>query len=176
MRYALGEKEHLIFPTRILMATDGSEGASMALRAAVELADGTGSELHLVHVVPIEPEPPRTYSWVNHSWAKERSEAQLESKRLRALELLDDQARRVEEELGGSVTATHYREGRLEKEVVRLGEEIDAGLIVAGGRGRPWFARVFGAGFSERIFWRTDRPVLILGERGRRGSTVPRKP
>ena len=147
----------------------------MALRAAVELADGTGSELHLVHVVPIEPEPPRTYSWANHSWAKERSEAQLESKRLRALQLLDDQARWVEED-GGSVTATHYREGRLEKEVVRLGEEIDAGLIVAGGRGRPWFARVFGAGFSERIFWRTDRPVLILGERGRRDSTVPRKP
>jgi nucleotide-binding universal stress UspA family protein len=158
------------------VATDSSEGASKALRAAVELADGTGSELHLVHVVPIEPEPPRTYSWANHSWAKERSEAQLESKRLRALELLDGQERRVEEELGGSVMATHYREGRLEKEVLRLGEEIDAGLIVVGGRRRPLFARIFGVGFSEGVFWRTDRPVLILGQRGRRGSTVPRKP
>ncbi len=145
------------------------------MRAAVELADGTGSELHLVHVVPIELEPPRTYSWANDSWAKERSEAQLESKRLRALQLLDDQARRVEEELGGSVTATHYREGRLEKEVVRLGEEIDAGLIVAGGRRRPWFARIFRVDFFKGVFWKTDRPVLILGERGPRGSTVPRK-
>lgn len=143
----------------------------MAVRAAVELADGTGSELHLVHVLPIGPESPGPYSW-----AKERSEAQLELKRLRALELLDGQARRVEEELGGSVTATHYREGRLEKEVVRLGEEIDAGLIVARGRMRPWFARIFGVGFSEGIFWRTDRPVLIVDERGRRGSTVPREP
>ena len=157
------------------MATDGSEGVSLAVRAAVELADGTGSELHLVHVVPVEPEPPGAYSWANHSWAKERSEAQLESKRLRALELLDGQARRVEED-GGSVTATHYREGRLEKEVVRLGEEIDAGLIVAGGRRRPWFARIFGVDFFEGASWRTDRPVLILGERGPRGSTVPRKP
>ena len=156
------------------MATDGSERVSLAVRAAVELADGTGSELHLVHVVPIEPEPPSAYSWANHSWAKERSEAQLESKRLRALELLDGQARRVEED-GGSVTATHYREGRLKKEVVRLGEEIDAGLIVAGGRRRPWFARIFGVDFFEGVFWRTDRPVLILGERGPRGSTVPRK-
>lgn len=147
----------------------------MAVRAAVELADGTGSELHLVHVVPIEPEPPNPYSWANHSWAKERSEAQLESKRLRGLELLDGQARRVEEE-GGSVTATHYREGRLEKEVVRLGEEIDAGLIVAREQRHPWFARIFGVGFFGGVFRRTDRPVLILGERGSRGSTVPRKP
>ncbi len=157
------------------MATDGSEGVSLAVRAAVELADGTGSELHLVHVVPVEPESPRAYSWANHSWAKERSEAQLESKRLRALELLDGQARRVEGD-GGTVTATHYREGRLEKEVVRLGEEIDAGLIVARGRRRPWFARIFGVGFLEGVFWRTDRPVLILGEREPRDSTVPRKP
>jgi nucleotide-binding universal stress UspA family protein len=169
-------RSDLIFPTRILVATDSSEGVSLAVRAAVELADGTGSELHLVHVVPTEPEPPSPYSWVNHSWAKERSEAQLESKRLRALELLDGQARRVEEELGGSVTATHYREGRLEKEVVRLGDEIEAGLIVVRSRRHPWFARIFGVGFSEGVFWRTDRPVLILGERGRRESTVPRKP
>ncbi len=151
----------------------------MALRAAVELADGTGSELHLVHVVPIEPEPPSAYSWANHSWAKDRSGAQLESKleskRLRALELLDGQARRVEEELGRSVTATHYREGRPEKEVVRLGDEIDAGLIVARSRRHPWFERIFGMVFPAGVFWRTDRPVLILGERGRRGSTVPRK-
>jgi nucleotide-binding universal stress UspA family protein len=136
------------------------------------LADGTGSELHLVHVVPIVPERPRPYSWANHPWAQERSEAQLEWKRLRALELLDGQARRVEEELGGIVTATHYREGRLEKEVVCLGEEIDAGLIVTRSRRRPWVERVFGAGFSERVFWRTDRPVLILDEGRRRGSTV----
>ena len=148
----------------------------MALRAAVELADGTGSELHLVHVLPIESEPPSAYSWANHSWAKERSEAQLESKRLRALVLLDSQARRVEEELGGSVTATHYREGRPEQEVVRLGEEIDAGLIVARSRRHPWFERIFGVVIPEGVSWRTDRPVLILGERGQRGSTLPRKP
>src|SRR5918998_3278524 len=116
MRCALSEKEHLIFPTRILMATDGSEGTPVAMRAAVELADGTGSELHLVHVVPIEPEPPRTYFWANDSWAKERSEAQLESKRLRALRLLDDQARRGEEEIGGGGPGAPQRGGGGEKE------------------------------------------------------------
>jgi CO dehydrogenase/acetyl-CoA synthase epsilon subunit len=27
---------------------------------------------------------------------------------------------------------------------------------------------------SEEVFRRADRPVLIVGERGQRGSTVPR--
>ena len=139
----------------------------MALRAAVELADGTGSELHLVHVVPIVVERTRPYSWANHSLAKEKSEAQLEWRKLGGLKLLDDQARRVEEEFGCTLTATHYREGRPEKEVVRLGEEIDAGLIVTKSQGRSWVERIFGAGFSEEIFRRANRPVLIVGERGR---------
>ena len=146
----------------------------MALQAAVELADGTGSELHLVHVVPIVPERTRPYSWANHSWAKERSEAQLEWRKLRGLKLLDDQVRRVEEELGGTLTRTYYREGRPEKEVVRLGDEIDAGLIVTKSQWCPWLARIFGARFSKGVFWRADRPVLIVGELGWRGSTLPR--
>lgn len=146
----------------------------MAVRAAVELAEGTGSELHLVHVVPIVTQRTRPYSWANHSWAKERSEAQLEWRKLGGLKLLDDQVRRVEEELGGTLTRTYYREGRPEKEVIRLGDEIDVGLIVTKSQGRPWLGRIFGAGFSEEVFWRADRPVLIVGELGWRGSTLPR--
>jgi nucleotide-binding universal stress UspA family protein len=164
-----------MFPAKILVVVDGSEGASLTLQAVTELAGGTGSELHLVHVVPVMPEQPRPYSWANSSWAKEKGQAQLEWRRLRGLELLDARARHVEEELSGTVTATHYREGRPEKEVVRLGEEIDAGLIVVTKRQTcPWFERIFGAGFFEKFFWRTKRPLLVLGERGWRGSAVPR--
>ena len=36
------------FPTRILLATDGSEDAVFAARTAVNLANKTGSELHVV--------------------------------------------------------------------------------------------------------------------------------
>lgn len=39
-----------IFPTRVLLATDGSEDAALAAQAAAELAEKTGSELHVVHV------------------------------------------------------------------------------------------------------------------------------
>lgn len=157
-----------MFPTRILLATDGSEDASLAVEAAVELANGTGSELHVVYVVSTLPELPYP-----HVTAKERSEALLELKRLHGLRLLEVQARRIEE-FGGSVAASHYREGKPEKEVVRLGEELDVGLIMTGGHKRPWFLRVFGRGFSETVSRRSDRPVLVVSRRGLRGSTVPR--
>ena len=39
-----------LFPTRILLATDGSEEAELAALRAVELAESTDSELHAVHV------------------------------------------------------------------------------------------------------------------------------
>ena len=44
-----------IFPTKILLATDGSIEADLAARTAAELADKTGSQLHLVHVFGITP-------------------------------------------------------------------------------------------------------------------------
>jgi nucleotide-binding universal stress UspA family protein len=157
-----------IFPTKILLATDGSRGASLAEEAAIELSNGTGSELHVVHVVRTTPELPHP-----RSFTKERSEALLELRKLGGLKLLDDCVRRIED-LGGSVAASHYKEGDPEREVIRLGEVLDAGLIVMGGQRRSWFERIFGAGFSEKVSRRANRPVLVVGEPGLRGSTVPR--
>ena len=39
-----------IFPTRILLVTDGSEEAELAALKAVDMANSTDSELHVVHV------------------------------------------------------------------------------------------------------------------------------
>ena len=39
--------------TKMLLATDGSEEAELATRAAIELAEGTASELHVVYVEPL---------------------------------------------------------------------------------------------------------------------------
>ena len=41
-----------IFPTKVLVATDGSEDSQLAARTAVELAQKTSSELHVVYVLP----------------------------------------------------------------------------------------------------------------------------
>ena len=39
-----------IFPTKILLATDGSREAKLAATTAADLAKGTGSELHVLYV------------------------------------------------------------------------------------------------------------------------------
>jgi hypothetical protein len=44
-----------IFPTRILLATDGSQDV-LALRAALDLSCRTASELHVVHAWQAFPE------------------------------------------------------------------------------------------------------------------------
>ncbi len=157
-----------MFPTRVLLATDGSAEAVLAEAAAAELAAGTGSELHVVYVVSTVPELPYP-----RAAAREQADSMLERRRLAALRVLDLRVRRVEE-LGGSVAASHYREGNPEKEVIRLGGKLDVGLIMTGGKKRPRFERLFGAGFSDRVLRKANRPVLVVGERGRRSSTVPK--
>jgi nucleotide-binding universal stress UspA family protein len=39
-----------IFPTKILLATDGSREAKLAFASAADLSEKTGSELHVVYV------------------------------------------------------------------------------------------------------------------------------
>ena len=154
-----------MFPARVLVAMDGTAEAVPALEAAVDLSGGTGSELHLVHVVSTVPKMP--YPGVA---AQKKSAAYLEQRRLGGLRLLEYQAGRAND-LGGVVTATHYREGVPEKEVLALARDLDAGIVITGGHKRPWFGRIFGAGFSTRILRRADRPVLVVGQsEPRRGS------
>ena len=157
-----------MFPAKVLVAVDGSVESVPALEAAVDLSSGTGSELHIVHVVSTVPTMP--YPGVA---GQKKSEAYLEQRRLGGLRLLEYQARRVRD-LGWVVAATHYKEGVPEKEVLKLGEELDAGIIVTGGRKRPWYERIFGAGFSTRVLRRADRPVLVVGQYGSRSPAVPK--
>ena len=47
-----------IFPTKILLATDGSEEADLALTTAADLAKSTNSELHAAYVFPTAVQRP----------------------------------------------------------------------------------------------------------------------
>jgi nucleotide-binding universal stress UspA family protein len=109
------------FPNKILLATDGSEYADLAARAAVELSNRTASELHVVHVrhdVPI----PHFHSFVR---AQLRQEAEETLQRL--LERI--------EQAGGTVAQAHLREGRTIDEILDLSEELEIGLLIVGSRG-----------------------------------------
>ncbi len=132
----------------------------MAAEAAVHLVGDTGSELHVVHVISTAQEMPYP-----RYYAKERTEALLEAKKLRALTLLDRRVAWIEK-IGGKVAGSHYREGKPVEEVVRLSKELDVGLVISGDRKLNWFERTFSRSFSERVLSRTNRPVLAVREPG----------
>ena len=138
------------------MATDGSKESAPAVRTAVELANGTGSELHVAHAVSTAPKPPYPRSWENL-----RGDTLIDSKRVAALALLERELSRIEE-LGGKVAGSHYKEGKPEEEIVRLAEELEVGLIVCGGRKVGRLGSLFATSFSEGVQRRARCTVLVV--------------
>ena len=152
-----------MYPTKILLATDGSKESTPAVRTAVELASSTGSELHVAHAISTAPQRP----YPRH-YERVKSEDILQRKRVAALVMLDEKVRQAEE-MGGVVAASYYREGDPVNEVLKLAEELDAGLIITGGR-KLASPRLFWSGsFAMELFHHARCPVLIVrgGKAGR---------
>jgi nucleotide-binding universal stress UspA family protein len=142
-----------VFPTKILLATDGSEDARRATEAAADLAGKSGSELHVVHVWHDVP-------GFAHAFVKRELRRQ-------GQEILDGQVQKIEAS-GGTVTRAHLRGGRTSDEVIELSEELGVGLLVVGSRGLGTVRRILIGSHSEEIVHHALVPVLVV----RRGSQV----
>jgi nucleotide-binding universal stress UspA family protein len=140
-----------IFPTKVLLATDGSREAQLAATTAADLANSTDSELHVVHVGEFTP------TFLNPSVA-EPPEHQREAQRQ-----LDEGVRRVEE-AGGTVKEAHLRLGGAAEEIVDLAQSLGIGLIVMGSRGRGRLARALMGSVSESVVRHAHCPVTIVRE------------
>jgi len=142
-----------MFPTKILLATDGSEDAALAARIAADLFTRTGAQLHVMH------------AW--HTVSSTRFEsfirAQLEQE---ARELLSEQVGRIKGD-GGEVAEAYLREGPTVDEILDLAEEIDADLIVVGSRGLGPIKRLALGSVSEGIVHHVTCPALVVrGDEG----------
>jgi len=171
-----------IFPTKILLATDGSSEARLAARTAADLAQKTGSELHAIHVVDppssvalLYPEKsvPRKVESVTLLYPqatdareadqlapalKEALERDLEQ---RGREVLDGEVERVRS-AGGTVARSHLKVGEAAGEILHLAEELGAGLIVTGSRGHGGIRRAFLGSVSESVVRHAHCPVTIV--------------
>ncbi len=151
-----------IFPTKILLATDGSEEARLAAQAAAELSKDTGSEVHVAYVVP-SPAELRGH----HLYSEEVMRSVIEQAEGEAHALLDEQAERIRSG-GGKVAETHLRTGRPDKEIVRLSEDLGAGTIVIGSRGLGALSRALMGGVSDSVVKHAHCPVFVVrGDGGR---------
>src|SRR5687767_5148290 len=113
-----------MFPTRILVATDGSPEAERATRAAVELAGKTGSELHVVYAAPmpsIHAMPEWAVYLPESSFQEMKGIAEREGRNT-----LDEQVYKIEE-AGGKIAEAHLGVGRPDEQIVGLAEEIGVG-------------------------------------------------
>ena len=144
-----------IFPTKILLATDGSKDADLAARTAVDLADKTGSELHVAFV--LRTQDVSDYATVGLDIDKPHEE----ETRQMGQRLLDEQVRRVEE-AGGTVAGAHFRMARPDRGILAMGEDVGAGLIVMGSRGLGGFRRALMGSVSESVVRHAHCPVLVV--------------
>ena len=151
-----------IFPTKNLLATDGSSEAEMAARTAVDLGKQTNSDLHVIHVWDIASSallyPPAT-----DPEGVELPDPVLEEPLERRAE---QRGREVlaEEAAGGRLAQAHLMMGEPAREIVHLAEDIGAGLVVMGSRGRGGIRRTLMGCVSDSAVRHAHCPVLVVRE------------
>ena len=145
-----------LLPGRVLLALDGSGEANAATRAAVEISNATGSELHVVHVLDTNPRLPYPSAGTWDTWEEE-----LDHAKRQAREWVDRQAERIRAE-GGRIKDAHLSFGEPDAEIVKLGEELDAALIVVGSRGLSGMSRMLMGSVSDSVVRHAHGPVLVV--------------
>ena len=156
-----------LFPTRILLATDGSEEAELAALRAVDLAQRTDSELHVVHVgaVPLFLlSDPGTLGDDDKLYDEIEEESR---------ELVRKLSWRVKV-TGGTVAGSHLRMGEVDLEIVALAKELGADLIVIGCRGHRGIRRAIEGSISDAVIRHSPCPVLVV--RSRESAQDPKWP
>lgn len=139
-------------PTKILLATDGSEDAAAAALAAADVSEKAGAELHIIHVW----RRPWDYSYFGVS-----PEALMSAYSRQAEEVLKEELGRIEG-AGGTVAGAHLETGRLIDTVLDAQEEIRADLVILGSRGLGSVKRITLGSVSEGVVHHADCPVLVV--------------
>jgi nucleotide-binding universal stress UspA family protein len=161
-----------LLSTKMLLATDGSEEAELATRSAVELADSTGSELHVVYVGPLPD-------------FMKKNDASVPGYDLELYAKIEEEGRETLRKLtwrvkvaGGTVARSHLRMGAVAEEIIDLAGELEVGLIVMGSRGLRGIRRALAGSVSESVFRHARCPVMMVRPKGnspgRRGGGRPR--
>lgn len=134
----------------IVVGTDGSAGATLALDRAAGLAKADGATVHVVTAVP----PPLREPYVS-SARTEHVDAGGVAESVLA------RARHVLEEAGVAVE-THTRGGDPAEAILDVAREVDAELIVVGARGLGGLKRFLLGSVSTKVSHYADRTVMVV--------------
>ncbi|MFZ0178449.1 MAG: universal stress protein [Candidatus Dormiibacterota bacterium] len=148
----------------ILLATDGTPAAHLALGAAADLARRSGASLHLVTAYEFAPSSVLAYApyiGPNSAWDSLEADAR---------RLLDDERDRVVA-LGATVGSLHVAREPAFSAVMDVAEMVEADLVVLGSRELNGLRRLVVGSVSEHVVHSVHRPVLIV--RGGEGTWPP---
>jgi nucleotide-binding universal stress UspA family protein len=153
-----------VFPTRVLLASDGSESAAHATEVAVELSKKTQSKLHVLYVgeystASLVPQGADTAWVVQEDLAPLQEQGQqFEQVARRTLDAEVQKVRGV----GGTVEQAHLRMGTPAAEIVELAEELEVGLVVIGSRGLGGIRRALMGSVSDSVVRHAHCLVLVV--------------
>ena len=135
---------------RILVPTDGSDGANVAVDCATDLATTYGAELHTVSVVDTGAMAPDVQFDVIMDQLQNRAQA--------AVETVAETAR----EAGIEDTQTAMLEGRAYDAIKSYAEDERIDLIVMGTHGRSGLDRYLLGSVAEKLVRTASVPVLTV--------------
>jgi nucleotide-binding universal stress UspA family protein len=146
-------QNEIVRPNRIVLATDGSDGASLAARAAADLSRKTGAQLHVAHAWRhhLQGLGYPTVAWTDYSYVDEREARRVLLAQVDALEAAGD-----------LYTEPHLLQGTPVDAILDLCEELRPGLLVMGSRGLGPVGRLMVGSVSEGVVHHARCPVLVV--------------
>jgi nucleotide-binding universal stress UspA family protein len=142
---------------RIVVGTDGSDTASVAVQQAVELAKATGASLDVVSAF----EPATSPQLAPEERVEVPGDVQYEVSERQGVNIVLDRAAGEAEKAGVSVT-THAREGDPSDALLDVAEEAGADLLVVGNKGMTGAARFLLGSVPNKVSHHAPCSVYIV--------------
>ena len=142
---------------RILVATDGSDGADRAVDYAAHLAKHEGDDLMIVHVIGGYGLPENVFRQFTHAeqaWLRE----QLESVSTKILNDARERARGI----GVTTIVLESRTGEVAQTIVDIAQEKNVENIVVDKRGVGRIVGLLLGSISQKIVSLAPRPVTVV--------------
>lgn len=137
----------ILAPDNILLATDGSAHSEAAMDRALHFVKMCKGKLTVVSVVDVYPE--------FYAEAPEIVE-QMEKK---SVQIIDETRKKAEE--AGVKLETQILSGNAAEEIVNLAQDIGAGAIFMGSRGRSGLKKLLMGSVAEKVVGLAHCPVLV---------------
>jgi nucleotide-binding universal stress UspA family protein len=137
---------------RIVVGLDGSESSAAALKWAVRLAKGMGSQVTAVYAIDVPtyfPQPYGTPIQFDDEW-RAAMKADFENKWCKPLKVSGVRYRTVMED------------GRAASVIAAVADRENADVVVVGRRGRGGVAELLLGSASHELVLHSKRPVLVI--------------